>query len=138
MSGTPSRTRYVNPLIDTNQTSCSSKNIYTINTSSSNTVVPLDSSMADADIVYVNLSVSTSLSFALSSVDNKKVLIYIVQDPITPRLCTINTTNMVFNGFILSSDLVVSSTANDIDMLGIQYNQAESKWEVLSFLNNVF
>ena len=138
MSGTPSKTRYVNPLIDTNQTSCSSKNIYTINASSSNTVVPLDSSMADADIVYVNLSVSTSLSFALSSVDNKKVLIYIVQDPTTPKLCTINTTNMVFNGFILSSDLVVSSTANDIDMLGIQYNQAESKWEVLSFLNNVF
>ena len=138
MSVSSLKTRYVNPLIDTNQTSCSSKNIYTINTSSSNTVVPLDSSMADADIIYVNLSVSTSLSFALSSVDNKKVLIYIVQDPTTPKLCTIDTTNMVFNGFILSSDLVVSSTANDIDMLGIQYNQAESKWEVLSFLNNVF
>lgn len=138
MSGTSLKARYVNPLIDINEASCSSKNIYTINTSSSNTVVPLDSSMTDADIIYVNLSVSTSLSFALSNVDNKKVLIYIVQDPTTPKLCTINTTNMVFNGSILSSDLVVSSTANDIDMLGIQYNQAESKWEVLSFLNNVF
>ena len=138
MSGTPPKTRYVNPLIDTSQTSCSPKNIYTINTSSATTVVPLDSSMADADIIYINLSVSTSLSFALSSVDNKKVLVYIVQDPTTPKLCTINTTNMVFNGFILSSDLVVSSAVNDIDMLGIQYNKAESKWEVLSFLNNVF
>lgn len=138
MSGTPSKTRYVNPLIDTNQTACSSKNIYTINVSSSSTVVPLDSSMANADIIYINLLVSTTLSFTLSSVDNKKVIIYIVQDPTTPKLCTISTTNMVFNGFILSSDLVVSSTANDIDMLGIQYNQAESKWEVLSFLNNVF
>ena len=138
MSGTSLKARYVNPLIDINEASCSSKNIYTINTSSSNTVVPLDSSMTDADIIYVNLSVSTSLSFALSNVDNKKVLIYIVQDPTTPKLCIIDTTNMVFNGLILPSDLVVSSTANSIDMLGIQYNQAESKWEVLSFLNNVF
>lgn len=138
MLGTSSKTRYVNPLIDTNQASCSSKSIYTINTSSSNTIVPLDSSMADANIVYVNISVPTNLSFALSDVDNKKVTIYIVQDPTTPNLCIIDTTNMVFNGLILPSDLVVSSTANSIDMLGIQYNQAESKWEVLSFLNNVF
>ena len=138
MSGSSLKTRYVNPLIDINQASCSSKNIYTINTSSSNTIVPLDSSMADADIIYINLLVSTTLSFALSSVDNKKVTIYIVQDATTPKLCTISTTNMIFNGFILSSDLVVSNTINDTDMLGIQYNQAESKWEVLSFLNNVF
>lgn len=130
--------RSVPSLVDTISTSCSGKVIYNINTSTPTTIVPLDSSMSDADIIYINLLVPTNLYFASHSVDNKKVLIYIVQDTTTPKYCTIDTTNMVFNGFILSSDLVVSNTTNDIDMLGIEYNQAESKWEVLSFLNNVF
>lgn len=136
LSGASSR--LVPSLVDTSSATCSGKVIYNINTSTPTTIVPLDSSMADADIVYINLLVPTSLYFASSGVDNKKVLVYIVQDTTTPKLCTIDTSNMVFNGFILSSDLVVSNTTNDIDMLGIEYNQTESKWKVLSFLNNVF
>ena len=137
-------TRFVSETLDLTDSPCSgtgssaSKKIYEIDSSSPTTVVALQTAISDADIVYVNLVSSSNIAFDNSPVDGKRVIIYFQNIGTPPAAANIYTTNLIFQNGVLQSDLVISKTANTIDMLGLEYSNSLSGWKVMTFVKDVY
>jgi hypothetical protein len=132
--------RYVPSYIDLINcpTGSADKNIHYLTATSANTTVALDSTLLNADIVYIDLDSDSQVTFNNSTLDGKRVVVYIRQRDINPRVYSVSLTNLSFPGFIEEEDLIYSNEINEIDMFGLQYDLATSKWKVLSFISKVF
>jgi hypothetical protein len=137
-------TRFVPETLDLADSPCSgtgsstSKKIYEIDSSDPTTVVALSTTISDSDIVYINLISSSTIAFDHSPVDGKRVIIYFQNIGTPPAASNVQTTNLAFQNGVLQSDLIISNTANTIDMLGLEYSNSLSCWKVMTFVKDVY
>lgn len=132
------KTRLVTSLIDQNQSSCSTKNITTINTSTATTLLDFSSALFYSDVIYLNILNDTTISTNDHTSDLRKAIIYITQSSATPKVVSFDFSNLMFTNSILQSNIVFSTIVGAIDMIGLEYSLIDTKWKVTSFVKGVF
>lgn len=130
--------RNIPPTILIDPPSCGKINRKTVMASTSSTSLPMGTTLKNVDILDVELTSDTIIIIESALVDGKRVRLYIRQDSASANVYSISMTNLLFENMVLPEDIVYSTIAGEIDMIGLEYDSSRSKWMVLSFVKGVY
>ena len=90
------------------------------------------------ELITLNVLSQTIISIENAEKDKKRVILYILNNTTNNQQISLDTTNIISTGLMQGITISLSESTGSKDSICLEYNELDSKWNLISFINNVF
>lgn len=113
------------------------KKTETIN-SATHTTTLISKTIAAMEIITLNINTQSVISIENAEIHGKKIVLYFINNIVGTQGSSVSMTNIVLSSTMQGNTITLSTNTGSKDSMCLEYDNTNSKWTLVSFVNNIF